>query len=212
MEPPPHEAAGAPAPDSSDDVAGLGLRLAAQEQALRLSLAHLAGRALRARIELDDLQQEVYLRALAARGLPAPEADGDETPLRRFLTRLARNVVVDAARALRAAKRDGTEERLERSAWSRAGRARLAAPRPGPATQAAAQEGIQRLVAAFEGLAPEHRRVLGLRQFEGLSARETAGRMGRSETAVHSLYRRALLAWEAAAEPDAGRGSAARPG
>ena len=48
---------------------------------------------------------------------------------------------------------------------------------------------------AFLRLLPEHRRVLGLRQFEGLDARSTAQRMGRSETAVHSLYRRALAAW-----------------
>ena len=52
-----------------------------------------------------------------------------------------------------------------------------------------------RLMRAFEQLTPEHRRVLGFRQFQGLSARETAVRMGRSETAVHSLYRRALQAW-----------------
>ena len=49
---------------------------------------------------------------------------------------------------------------------------------------------------AFLELDPEHRRVIGARQFEGLSAAETARRMARSETAVHSLYRRALLAWE----------------
>ena len=47
-------------------------------------------------------------------------------------------------------------------------------------------------------LSAEHRRVLGLRQFEGLSAEQAARRMGRSATAVHSLYRRALLAWEQA--------------
>ena len=40
--------------------------------------------------------------------------------------------------------------------------------------------------------------MIGLRQFEGLSARATAQRMGRSETAVHSLYRRALAALEQA--------------
>jgi len=39
--------------------------------------------------------------------------------------------------------------------------------------------------------------VIGLRQFEGLSAAAAGRRMGRSEAAVHSLYRRALLAWEA---------------
>ena len=47
----------------------------------------------------------------------------------------------------------------------------------------------------FQGT-PDHRRVIGLRQFEGLSAAEVGQRLGRSESAVHSLYRRGLEAWE----------------
>jgi DNA-directed RNA polymerase specialized sigma24 family protein len=108
-------------------------------------------------------------------------------------------VVVDVARALRAKKRDGDEHSLDRSDWSRAGAAGVRSP--GPATAAAAAEESRALARRFLALAPEHRRVIGLRQFEGLSARETAARMGRTETAVHSLYRRALAAWEAAGAP-----------
>jgi RNA polymerase sigma-70 factor (ECF subfamily) len=172
-----------------------GALLAAHGARLRLLLAHQTGRAVRARVELDDLLQEVYLRAWAARDdLPAEPA-----ARARFLARIARNVVVDVARALRAAKRDGHAGPLERSAWSRAG-IEPAARSPGPATRAALGEDVARVQAAFEGLAPEHRRVIGLRQLEGRSARETARRMGRSEAAVHSLYRRALEAWERAAD------------
>ncbi len=177
---------------TSDD----GARLAAQETRLRLLLAHLAGRAVRARVELDDLVQEVYVRALTApSGLPA-----DDDGLRRFVARLARNAVVDVARAIRARKREARVERLARSEWSRAGprEDELAARTAGPATRVAGAEEEARTVAAFESLAPDHRRVLGLRQFEGLSARDAGARMGRSEAAVHSLYRRALEAWEAA--------------
>lgn len=200
-----------------------GARLAACETALRLVLAHLAGPAVRARVELDDLVQEVYLRALTAPGgLPDPtppapptrvegpegprgaERVGDgpaEEPLRRFLARLARNTVVDVARALRAARRDGGERRIDRQSWSRHGddavaASRLAARTRGPATRAAEAEESHRLVAAFGRLDPDHRRVIGLRRFEGLSAREAARRLGRSEAAVHSLLRRALVAWE----------------
>jgi RNA polymerase sigma-70 factor (ECF subfamily) len=177
-----------------------GARLEAQAPGLMLCLAHLAGRAVRARVELEDLAQEVFLRALAdPGGIPTPEPG--EGALRRWLAHLARNVVVDVARAARTAKRDGRrEQRLERSSWSRSGAFEPALPGPGPATQAAGRDELGRLLSAFARLAPDHRRVLGLRQFEGLDARRTAQRMGRGESAVHSLYRRALAAWAAECE------------
>ena len=148
---------------------------------------------MRARVELSDLAQEVSLRALAhPAGLPPPEPG--EGPLWGVLAHEARHVVIDVARALRARKRDGAARALEPSDWSRGPAAR----RPGPHTAVASAESVERLGAAFLALSPEHRRVLGLRQFEGLSAEACAARMGRSTVAVHSLYRRALEAWEAA--------------
>ena len=176
-----------------------GERLARQAGALRLLLGHLAGRAVRARVEVDDLLQETFVRALSDPGGLPPPAPG-EAALRRWLARRARNVVVDVARALRAAKRDGRALRLEHSDWSRVGLAesQVALASAGPATRVVRSEEVARLVAAYERLTPDHRRVLGLRRFEGLDARETGRRMGRSEAAVHSLYRRALMAWEEA--------------
>lgn len=171
-----------------------GERLSVHERRLRLLLAHLAGRAVRARVELDDLVQEVFLRALAdPRGLPAHEPG--EGPLWRVLAQQARYTVIDVARALRAAKRSGASEGLRHSDWSRSGVAHAAA-QPGPSTAAAAREASHALARSFLELPGEHRRVIGLRQFEGLSARETARRMGRSEAAVNSLYRRALAGWQ----------------
>jgi RNA polymerase sigma factor (sigma-70 family) len=174
-----------------------GQRLAEQSANLRLLLLHLAGRAVRARVEIDDLVQETYLRALAdERGLPE-----GEPALRRYLAEVARHVVIDVARALRSAKRDGRSVRLERSGWSRFGLAesQIAQAGPGPGTRAGDAEELARLMAAYERLEPDQRRVIGLRRFAGLDARDAGRRMGRSETAVHSLYRRALLAWESEA-------------
>jgi len=173
-----------------------GARLAAHERRLRLLLAHLSGRAVRARIELDDLVQEVWLRAIGLPGGLPPSEPGDAR-LWRLLRVLARRAVVDAARAIRAGKRSGSVVRLARSEWSTLGprASGIVARGPGPATRAGELEEQGRLLAAFDRLSPEHRRVIGLRQMEGLSARETARRTGRSEAAVHSLYRRALAAW-----------------
>jgi len=178
-----------------------GERLATHEPRLRLLLLHLAGPALRRRVDLDDLLQEVYLRALTSE-LPAPTHG--EAELARFLVALARHAVIDVARALRAEKRgppplslDRGDEPGERGALRASA---VLARSGGPATKAAAGETERALHARFEELPAEYRRVIGLRQLEGLSAREAAARLGRSETAVHSLYRRALLAWEQALE------------
>ena len=197
---PPTDAASKLAASGDDD----GVRVGAHERRLRLLLGHLAGRAVRARFEIDDLLQEVYVRAFAQPdAIPKRDAsDPEDAALGRWLTRLARNAVIDAARAIRAAKRDGTEIALVRSDSSRSGlrASALAARTGGPPTRLGTAEELARIQGAFDGLTAEHRRVIGLRQFEGLSAREAAARMGRSETAVHSLYRRALAAWEEAME------------
>ncbi len=162
---------------------------------LHLLIRHLAGTAVRQRVEIEDLVQEVCLRAIASGSVPAPSED--DRDLYQYLRTLARHTVIDVVRAARAAKRAGREQ-LRRQDWSRTspGTSQLAAPGPGPATRVQGQESAQQLTRAFEELSAEHRRVLGLRKFEGLSARDTAQRMGRSEKAVHSLYRRALEAWE----------------
>jgi len=176
-----------------------GARLDARAGRLRLLVASSCGRAVRARYEVEDLVQEVFLRALAD---PA-RWPADPSGLDRHLAPVARHVVVDAARNLRAAKREGEMGAVRLSGTAPGGASsagpaflsRLRARSPGPVTQAAQREMSGDLVGAFLRLAPEHRRVLGLRQFQGLGAAESARRMGRSEVAVHSLYRRVLEAW-----------------
>jgi len=215
--------------DRADSAAGS--RLWAQAPRLRLLLRHLAGNALRERVELDDLVQETFLRVLASPGgLPPaqPGAAGSacaegaagadvagtagtaDADLWRLLVHVARHVVVDVARAARAAKRGGMP--LPRAEWSQVGRgvSQCAAITAGPATRAIGNETQTHLERAFATLSAEHRRVLGLRQLQGLSAEEAGARMGRSATAVHSLYRRALLAWEQALGEAATRGSSPR--
>lgn len=186
-----------PATDGEGPAPSLSDRLGPLDGRLRLLLAHRMSPALRARLEPDDLAQEVWLRLLARPGRVPPVAEGDGA-LWAYVRTVARNTLVDVVRALRAARRDGAVERLDRSTWSRHPGAEAPAPGAGPATAAVGAEVGERLVGAFQSLDPEHRRVIGLRQFEGLDARATAARMGRSEAAVHSLYRRALAAWDRA--------------
>jgi hypothetical protein len=96
----------------------IGERIVAQGRWLRLLLMHLAGPQVLAKVELEDLSQEVYVRAIAHADQLPPEEPAD-LPLRRFLARLARSVVVDAVRAIRAraverrARSSGCRTRLE---------------------------------------------------------------------------------------------------
>ncbi|MEM8711931.1 MAG: sigma-70 family RNA polymerase sigma factor [Planctomycetota bacterium] len=168
---------------------------------IELLVAHLAGSALRRRIGVEDLAQDVTVAVLASER--AQGLRGDE--LWRFVRAVARSTVVDAARRLRHAPRreaslaSGRPSGVASSASSGDGRLDPGAPGPGPRSLVANAEAERNLLAAFDALIPEHRRVLGLRRIEGLSAREAAERMGRSESAIHSLYRRALSAWAEAA-------------
>ncbi len=179
-------------PGESDSFAA---QLARHTARLRLLMAHLAGPRLRAHVELDDLVQETLLRALASSQQPR------DTELERWLNTLARHVAIDVARGLRARRRGEAPLRLERADWSRVGlrESAVAASAAGVLTRLADDDEQRRLLTAFARLSNEHQRVIGLRQFEGHSAAQVAQRLQRSESAVHSLYRRALEAWAEAA-------------
>jgi DNA-directed RNA polymerase specialized sigma24 family protein len=59
-----------------------GVRLDAQARRVTLLLHHLAGCAVRARVEVDDLLQEVWLRALQAELPPWDPARPDVVPVK----------------------------------------------------------------------------------------------------------------------------------
>ncbi len=78
-------------------------RLAARAGKLRLLVASLTGPSLRAQYEVDDFVQETFVRALCE----ATPLSMEDAALDRHLALVARHVVIDAARSLRAAKREG---------------------------------------------------------------------------------------------------------
>ncbi len=65
-------------------------------------------------------------------------------------------------------------------------------PLTGPSTVADRAERRGALLLALDALSEDHRMVLLLRYFEGLSAEEAGLRMGRSAGAVRKLTARAL--------------------
>jgi RNA polymerase sigma-70 factor (ECF subfamily) len=63
---------------------------------------------------------------------------------------------------------------------------------PTPSQRVALREEASHLLAALDRLPAEHREVLTLRHFEGLSHAQIAARTGKSEEAVRQLWVRAL--------------------
>lgn len=122
--------------------------------------------------DAQDLTQEVALRAL-----PRLREQAAPAEVRSYLFRTARSVLADF--------------------WSdRLGHPTLELPDGSPSitVQAPPQEPEARVRTLLGGLGPDHRRVLELRFLLGLSLREAAAEMGRSEGAIKQLQLRALRA------------------
>ncbi len=119
----------------------------------------------------DDVVQESYLRLLQAKGAPA-----DEEGRRRYLFRIATNLLHDERRG--AARQAPLEE------------ARL------PAIAAARPEDTD-VARALAELEPRDQRLLWLAHVEGFSHREIAETMGVAEPSVRVLLFRARQRWAA---------------
>lgn len=128
-----------------------------------------------------DFLQDVMVDIM--RGLQSFEPRGERAFL-RWALRIARNNIADAASKRHAARfADIAHSTYE-------GRA---APGTGPASEAAANEAVDRLVEAIERLNPEHQETIELRDFEGLSFEQIGARMQRSANAAQLLHSKAML-------------------
>lgn len=137
--------------------------------------ARLGGR-LRQAAETEDVLQEAYLAAYRDFG---QFAWTDEGAFTRWLCRIAENRIRDLADREGAAKRQAVELPREDAT--------------GPVTAADRGEQRERLAGALERLTEEHREVVLLRYFEGMSAEETGVLMKRTPGAVRKLAARALV-------------------
>lgn len=133
------------------------------------------GPALRAKVEPQDVLQEAYL---AAHRDFASFDYADEGAFTRWICRLIDNRIRDLGDRFGAAKRQAVE--LPKSDPT------------GPATALDRVEHRAKVGRALDGLEEDHRQVLLLRFFEGMSAEEAGTRMERSAGAIRKLTARAL--------------------
>jgi RNA polymerase sigma-70 factor (ECF subfamily) len=172
----------------------LGRLLDRHRGALEMQARLQVGRRLRAKLDIEDLMQELSLEAHRDirhfRGRSEAEF---VCWLRRIFATILSNQVRHYV---------GTRRRdLRRERRINAGRddtsrplidARLIAPQSSPSQQAARRERAELLSEALETLPGAYREVIILRNLEGLSFGEVAARMGRTEDSVKNIWLRAL--------------------
>lgn len=134
------------------------------------------GEVLRRRVAVDDLLQEVFLRAFSSL---ERFRWTEEEAFFRWLATMVRHVVHEVARREKRELLLPSDEEIQERGVS----ASRALER---------EERFERLEAAMERLKPEHREVILLARIRRLPIREVAERMGRSPDAIAQLLRRAL--------------------
>lgn len=137
---------------------------------------------LRVRMDPEDILQEVAIEAVNSW-----KTLSDEQNAGAWLVTLARRKVARIVRdQLGVAARDPRREHAIPTEFPLADRC------SGPVTQADRKDRLSLLEQAMERLSPDHREVILLMKIEGLSGKEVAERMGRTENATHLLLSRAL--------------------
>ena len=129
----------------------------------------------------EDLTGEVFIRMLKA----LPRYRASATPFRAWLYRIARNLAIDQGRRARQASPVSFEDE-----------AASAHPDPAgdPAPQVDQRLSLEALQVALAKLEAGQREVVALRFLAGLSLRETAAAVNKTEAAVKALQHRGLAA------------------
>lgn len=138
--------------------------------------------ALQAKLDASDLAQETLLRGY--REFDQYRGTGEQE-LKAWLTGILRNYLIDVKRGF---LRDMRDVRREQPF--------VDIPCPGTLTASDAArrtESQERLQHAMQSLTAEHRQVLDLRQYHGLSFSEIGTRMNRSSDAARMLWGRAIV-------------------
>jgi RNA polymerase sigma-70 factor, ECF subfamily len=143
--------------------------------------------ALRERVEVDDILQEVFLEASSDISGFTYRSPGS---FMSWLSRIADHIIVDEARAQARQKRRAGEVVSFRSESNPGG------PEPvdpeTPSRILAQNESAERLLARLDALPQDYRDAILMAKVEGLSSAEMAARLGRSREAAAVLLCRAL--------------------
>ncbi len=187
---------------SADDEISLVNRAIAGDESALTTLLDRCGPIVRGRIgadfprrwqsvlSVDDVLQQAYTDAFLAVRRFSPQGEG---AFLAWLTRLAKNAMLDAIDGLEALKRGGDRRRVgvtrQESLVDLLDVVNAVSRTPSRAV--AGDESFRALEAAIEKLPSVHRQVITLYDLQGRSIEEVAAAVGRSQGAVFMLRSRA---------------------
>lgn len=174
--------------------AALSRLLERHRGALEMQARLQVGHRLRAKLDFEDLMQELSLEAHRDIAQFRGRSEGEFVSwLRKVFATILSNQV---RHYLGTRRRDLRRERPIVGNGDDTSRApidrHLVAPQSSPSQQAARRERAELLAEALDRLPPAYRQVIILRNLEGLSFADVAGRMGRTEDSVKNIWIRAL--------------------
>jgi RNA polymerase sigma-70 factor (subfamily 1) len=170
------------------DATALAAYLEERRPALRAFVERRLGPTLRGKLEPDDVLQE-----LAVKALHELERKPQITDPFNWLCHLAEQCIVDGHRRFAADKRDAGREVPGNVRVGEASQdlvALLTASLTTPTQAVVRDERQRRLQEALVTFPDEHREALRLRYCEGLSTKEVAGRLNKSDVATRVLLSR----------------------
>ena len=142
-------------------------------------------------LSVEDVMQVTYMEAfLRIRSLESHSRGAFEA----WLTRIAKNNLVDAVRALQSAKRPDSGQRLTSGGDGQSSRTllqELQGDLAGVLTQLGTTEAVERLMTAIGQLPKSYQRVVHALDLEERTVEDLASELGKSAGAVHMLRSRA---------------------